>query len=145
MLQITDLTKELLKKHLAELMNEAKGFDYINWTEENYLKELPDKWHYSMAAFIDNSICGFSINSNKFGTFYIHFFYIFRDYRNMGIGKKLLERCESICSNNGLNILHLKCHKDNSEAIKFYSKHGFEISCVDTNNSNLYVMEKNLK
>lgn len=131
-----------MKTLLPEIISEVKSFEFINWSDENYLMDLSDKWKYSLAAFLNDIICGFSINSSKKGLFYIHFFYVFRKFRQNEIGKSLLNSCENLSLTKGIKVLQLKCHRDNANAKRFYIRHGFNITGMDKNT--YYIMEKKL-
>ena len=137
-------TKDLLKKNLTDIMNEVSNFEYNNWREENYLIDLPDKWKFSIGIFTDDFLSGFSFNSNKVNIFYIHFFYIFKQFRGGGIGKNLLNNCEKISIDNGIKTMQLKCHKNNTDALNFYFENKFYIKNISLQNDNYYLMEKKL-
>ena len=49
-----------------------------------------------------------------------------KDYRNKGIGSKLLKRLLLIFSLKGINEVELEVRVSNSNAIKFYEKRGFK-------------------
>jgi ribosomal protein S18 acetylase RimI-like enzyme len=143
-LQIETLTKDLMHKYLPHILHEVKGFQYTNWKQENYLKDLPDKWKYSLAAIVDQTICGFSVNSNKSGIFYIHFFYVFKDYRKIGIAKYLLIACEKICRKESRTSIQLKCPKNNKSAMRFYERNGFNIAGIEEKKKINFILEKKI-
>ncbi|WP_204201090.1 GNAT family N-acetyltransferase [Mammaliicoccus sciuri] len=68
--------------------------------------------------YVDNQIVGFAGLYEQ----YIAGLFITDNYRNKGIGRFLLERLKS--DYNGLN-LHV--YEKNERAIRFYTKHQFEI------------------
>jgi ribosomal protein S18 acetylase RimI-like enzyme len=142
MIEFVPMTKELLKNNLDFIMQEVRDFEFIDWSERNYLRDLPDKWKLSIAALSDGVMGGFSINSDKEGIFYIHFFYIFDKYRSSGMGKKLIGSCEKLASNNGMREIQLRCHKDNIRALNFYFQNGFQIKKVDARMQAQYILEK---
>jgi ribosomal protein S18 acetylase RimI-like enzyme len=144
MIEFIALTKELLHDSLGKIIPETRGFEFINWSEENFTRDLPDKWKFSIAVFIDSVISGFSINSNKSGIFYIHFFYIFNKHRSSKIGKNLLDACEKTALDNSIDTIRLICHKDNYKALNFYFRNGFYIKKIDENIDFQYLMEKKL-
>ena len=141
---IEALTKDVMCKYLPNILTEVRGFRYISWEVENYLKELPGKWNYSLAATIEQTICGFSVNSDKSGLLYVHFFYVFKNYRKIGIGKYLLIACENICREENIRAIQLKCHKNNSNAKRFYERNGFDIIGIDEKKDNYYIMRKQI-
>lgn len=48
------------------------------------------------------------------------------EYRERGIGGRLLDRVERFCGQNAIRILHLEVRRNNERAISLYEKHGFE-------------------
>lgn len=143
-LLIITLTQDLMSKYMTEVIREVEGFEYLNWTEENYLKDLPEKWKYSLAVLTNENICAFSINSRKSGIYYIHFFYVFEKFRNKGIGKKLLKACENLSNSESIRKLQLKCPKDNLRARKFYLENGYYMAGNDEKKDNYYLLEKKI-
>lgn len=138
-------TKELLNEYISEIIIEVKDFRFEYWEEENYKRELKDKWKLSTAVFVDGLLAGFSFNSNKNEVFHIHFFYIFKKYRNKRLGASMVNYCAKTSLENNIETMQLKCHKDNFKALNFYFENGFHIKKIDENDGNLYLMEKILK
>ncbi|MDA3887134.1 MAG: N-acetyltransferase [Candidatus Delongbacteria bacterium] len=50
-----------------------------------------------------------------------------KNHRSKGYARKLLEFVEKFCSENSLNNYYLQVYKDNTNAVRFYEKYGFEI------------------
>ena len=50
------------------------------------------------------------------------------NFRNKGIGKKLIDRIKEWCVEKGISLLRVRCNTKRVEAHKFYSKIGFEES-----------------
>ena len=48
-----------------------------------------------------------------------------KEYRNKGIGEKLVEKTIEKARNEGFSLLSLMVFADNHKAIKFYKAHGF--------------------
>ena len=71
-----------------------------------------------------------------------------KDYRNKGIGSKLLKRLLLIFSLKGVNEVELEVRVSNSDAIKFYEKRGFKkkerISGYYEDGEDAYIMVKSL-
>ena len=47
------------------------------------------------------------------------------DYTNQGIGKTLLDECESFCKSNNIDVIRLEVKPENEKAIQFYLKNNF--------------------
>lgn len=77
---------------------------------------LPDSTIY--VYYANNQIVGFSGLYEQ----YIAGIFITSNYRNKGIGSLLLERLK-----NDYNVLNLHVYEKNESAIRFYTKHQFEI------------------
>lgn len=142
-INIIKLTKGLMSRYIDDLISEVQSFQYQDWTKENYLKDLPNKWEYSIISLSNREIGGFSINSEKNDVFYIHFFYIFQKYRNSKLGSKMIEYCIRTAKEQKKRSVSLKCHRDNVGAINFYFKNKFYILEIDPKN-NLYLMERRI-
>lgn len=71
-------------------------------------------------------------------------FVIDRRYRGIGIGSVALKLViEAIYKEYGRVILLLECHKDNSEAIRFYEKNGFcNTNIINANDENYFLIMK---
>ncbi|MDA3886062.1 MAG: N-acetyltransferase [Candidatus Delongbacteria bacterium] len=50
-----------------------------------------------------------------------------RDSRSKGYARKLLEHVETFCSDNSHDNYFLQVFKDNTNAVRFYVKYGFEV------------------
>lgn len=143
-MEIITLTNEILEKHINNILIDTADYEFNNWKKDNFFLFLPDKWTYSLALIHDSSIAGFSINSRKSSVFYIHFIYIIKKHRNSGYGKLLLQKCEKRAIDNNLHVIQLKCHKDNTMALKFYSNNDYIIAEDHLPDTEFYLLEKKL-
>jgi len=143
-LSIEKMNKEKLIIHLEEIIRETREFQYQNWNEKNYLLELPHKWEYSIFSKLKGELVGFSINSQKSNSLYIHYFFVFTAHRSKNVGESMIEECINIAKQNDIPGITLKCHIENYNAINFYMKFGFCITGIELSN-NLYIMQKELK
>lgn len=67
-------------------------------------------------------------------------FVIDKRYRGMGIGGKALEKTiECVYKDFGVRPIALGCHEKNSEAARFYEKHGFEKTSYREGNDIYYL------
>ena len=144
-MEFVTLAKETLNIYINSILNDTIDFEYNNWDKANFYIDLPQKWEYSVAVINDGSISGFSINSRKSGIFYIHFFYIFKKFRKYKLGTALLKECEKRGKETRLQAIRLKCNKNNSSALNFYLKNGYEIIDTDLTEKDLYLLEKKIK
>ena len=49
--------------------------------------------------------------------------YVKKEYRNNGIGSKLIEKAKNICRENEIKFMEIKVLYDNESAKRFYKKH----------------------
>lgn len=85
---------------------------------------FPNKFFVSMSLDGHIIACGLGVLESGFiGLFDI---IVDKDYRNMGYGEKLLLSILQLGKNNGAKKAYLQVEKNNSPALRLYSKIGFE-------------------
>jgi len=91
------------------------------------LKEQPDG---VFVAEINGEVVGFAIvmYRNWFDIAYLDYIQVKTKWLNKGIGHKLIEKCMDWAREKGARIVYTETGKDNERAIKFYQKHGFQIT-----------------
>ena len=91
------------------------------------LKEQPDG---VFVAEINGEVVGFAIimYRNWFDIAYLDYIQVKTEWLNRGIGHKLIEKCMDWAREKGARIVYTETGKDNERAIKFYQKHGFQIT-----------------
>jgi ribosomal protein S18 acetylase RimI-like enzyme len=120
--------------HLEEV--ELNNLYVKEWSTTNksleFFNDIATKG-YSVAAYADGIIVGFSIMSYMSwnNTMWIENFRVSEDNRGQGIGKLLIDESIRIAKNHSVRILGLETQSTNYPAIKFYQKCGFELSGVD--------------
>lgn len=65
-------------------------------------------------------------DEDKLGTFELWHIYIQDNYRDQGIGSQLLKFSEEEAVRHGFNEILIWAFKENTHAITFYKKHGYE-------------------
>ena len=112
------LTKELLISRLNEIIEISKeAIPGENWSEENYLYDLPRKWELSRVVIVDDKIVGYTIISEKESSLHLHKIVVKKNSRGKGIGRMLLQNLEEI----GEKSVTLKVGIENVDAKKFYA------------------------
>ncbi|BAZ45734.1 hypothetical protein NIES4102_27600 [Chondrocystis sp. NIES-4102] len=61
-----------------------------------------------------------------------------KEYRRLGIGSKLLHKCEEIALNWGFKETRLHVLDNNNSAKQLYKNNGYQVSSTETNWSNLW-------
>jgi len=97
------------------------------WTRDNFLKELPNKFSFSLHAIINDTLVGYIIASSKNNAAYIHKFMVDEKYRGNKIGNNLLKRFSEVTGQLNFDKIELTVERDNLPAIKFYRRNGFKI------------------
>ncbi len=117
--EIRDAEKimKIIKCSLSEYYTKSLILDlYRSWPEAFLVYDNFD------------SVSGFIIGSKYSGTEgRILLFAVEKEFRNNGIGLKLLDGITKVMFNAGLSTVRLEVRTDNENAIKFYRKNGFSI------------------
>lgn len=96
-------------------------------------------------AYFDNKIVGFISVSIIYERCEINYIAVEKEYRRRGIAQKLFDY---VIQNNEFNSISLEVRTDNTEAINFYLKNGFEKVSIRKNyygNIDGYLMVKKVK
>ena len=88
-----------------------------------------DVRRYTLAAFEDERIVGAAVFKIEAGLGKLSQIVTAADHRRQGIGSALLARFEDICRQKGCHKASLKTYW-NSEAQRFYRKHGYVLEGV---------------
>jgi len=91
------------------------------------LKEQPDG---VFVAEISEEVVGFAIIMYRdwLSIAYLNYMQVKTKWINKGIGHKLIEKCMDWAKKKGARIVYTETGKNNEKAIKFYQKHGFQIT-----------------
>lgn len=112
---------------------------------EDYAEKLINNANIVYIENDEKNIIGsviFYCNDNKKYKGFITYVYVDKNYRGMGIAKKLLKKAEIIMGNNGMMSSALNTHKDNNKAIMLYKSLGYDE--IKNNFSEIKTFEKNL-
>lgn len=74
------------------------------------------------------------VNDLKNGSAYMSLLGVSRDFRNQGLGKKLVHQFVLLCREKQIRSVNLYTHKTNQAAIKMYEGLGFEIDSEGNQN-----------
>lgn len=74
------------------------------------------------------------MNDLENGSAYISLVGVSRDFRNQGLGKKLVHQFVLLCREKQIRSVNLYTHKTNQAAIKMYEGLGFEIDSEGNQN-----------
>ena len=146
MITIKRLNKEdykLFNELIIVEGNNYKEFQKLGWSVNQINNQLNKNVDLSYGVFYQNSLISFIlgdlINIEKIAEYEILFIYVCKNFRNKGIGTKLLKKIEGIDNNICLRKIYLEVSKKNREAISFYIKMNFEKIYT---RKNYYIIDK---
>lgn len=120
-------TEEFYTMHEEEIISIASDVGGEYWEKENFLVDLPGKWRLSFVALMAGQPIAYAILSCKPNNqIHLHHFMVHRDFRGSGLGSLTIERCLNAARGEGSACLSLKVSANSNEAIRFYTRHGFE-------------------
>jgi ribosomal protein S18 acetylase RimI-like enzyme len=141
-LTVRTLSADLVRRNLDDLIAVASDVPGEYWAAENFLADLPEKWRLSFGLWRDGFLIGYAILSQRAPRHvHLHHFMVSAARRNHGYGKRLLDEMIERCVNAGATKLTLKTQRENSGAIRFYARHGFVETGVESDHT---VMTKSL-
>ena len=94
------------------------------------LREQPDG---VFVAAMDGKVVGFAVVMHRewFNIAYLDYIQVKKDYINKGVGHSLIQECLIWAREKSSRIIYTETGKDNERAIKFYQRHGFNITgCI---------------
>jgi ribosomal protein S18 acetylase RimI-like enzyme len=118
---IHTLTADWLAAHWRELQVCASG--WCDWTELNYLQDLPGKFELSFAGYTAEGLVGFAIVSLRPQS-HLHLFAMTEAARGIGQAQKLWQLVLARSQSAGSTELTWKVHRNNLRAIRFYAQQG---------------------
>jgi sialic acid synthase SpsE/GNAT superfamily N-acetyltransferase len=127
-MKFVQLTREYVEANSESLLELLSGWSYLNWTRDNLLYELPNKWELSYAFYVNNTLAGFFIGSTKIeGAFYMHLLYVSKSFRSQAIGSYLFNYIKRLTKKYQLTCIEFRCPESNTGALQFYQREGCEI------------------
>lgn len=120
------LTRELMEKHLSQLVAMDQNTHGEDWEERHFRFEANGKWEFSR-LLVDQlgRPAGFAIASIKPAGIHLHRLVIKRDLRGKGLGARLVRELGVSARNRAVNQITLKVSYRNSRATAFYRRLGF--------------------
>tara|TARA_B100001996_G_C18589849_1_gene565638 strand:+ start:566 stop:1036 length:471 start_codon:yes stop_codon:yes gene_type:complete len=131
-------------KILSKLIS-TEGFNYaeflnIGWSEDQINEQLNKTTNFSYGIIYNDSLISFILgdlfNIEKISEYEILLIYVCKNFRNQGLGTKLLKKTEE--NIKCLKKIYLEVAKNNTEAVSFYKKMNFKIF---NSRKNYYLIE----
>lgn len=114
----------------GELQNCFSFWDFENNSEKRKRieREIDNKIR-TMYAYVLNGkyVAGMSLCPVDNKTIYLSYLVVKEEYRNQGIGTKMIKYALQTVKNEGYSYVILKVDNDNTEAEKLYKKLGFTV------------------
>ncbi len=125
-LTIRTLSADVVRSNLNDLIAVAADVPGEYWAAENFLVELPQKWRLSFALWQGPAVIGYAILSQKaVGHIHLHHLMVLKQYRNHGLGERMVREILSRCRAAHAGTVTLKTQKGNCGAIRFYKRYDF--------------------
>jgi len=130
-MRIREITLNDLDR-VFELLNELYSYNLkYEKFKENYKLKLKDRNSYNIVAVEDNKILGVLTSDiqvklrREKNQCYVEDLIVDKEYRNQGIGKKLLQHVINYARTNNCEIIKLSSFITNDKAHKFYESNNF--------------------
>ena len=110
--------------------------------------QISDDPFEKVAVYVNQEIIGIISYSIIYERGEINYIITLPDYRNQGIGGKLLEYAVNDMKNNNCTSISLEVEQINQNAINLYSKYGFQIKGIRPNyyeGKDAYLMVKEIE
>lgn len=123
---IKTLSADIVRGNIDALIAVAADVSGEYWAAENFLADRPAKWELSFGLWQGDALIGYAIMSEPSDKhIHLHHFMVAAVQRNQGFGDSMLSEMLARCLKAGAQRLTLKTPKENTGAIRFYTRYGF--------------------
>lgn len=141
-LRIQALAQRIWRAHYPDIIGE-KQVEYmlgLVYSPAALQQQIEEGQLFYLVAEGDETIGYLSVSNEGEGHYFLHKFYLDKEKRGRGIGKKVIEMLFALYPN--LRELRLTVNRQNYKSINFYFKLGFFIEkCVDIPIGEGFVMD----
>ncbi len=125
-MKIRTLKPAHIRCHLQTFLDIAADIEGEYWTEEHFLRDLPEKWQLSFALWAGERPVAYAVLSRKAPDhLHLHHFMVARDVRGHGLGQRMAQEMEARARACGCRRLTLKVAANNEDARRFYGRLGY--------------------
>lgn len=117
---------EMTEEDISALHRLEKECFSEPWSEQQLKEELNNPTARFFVAKKDGKVLGYIGANNIANEVYITNIAVFPEYRNQGLGEKLLSHLCFVSTEENADFVTLEVRKSNKNAIKLYEKCGFE-------------------
>lgn len=117
------------------MLDKIYALDNTVFDEEKYSRNmiadaLGDESYIILVASIDDDIIGYIMVSYVVDEAELQKICVSHNNQRSGVGYQLLCNMQNLLSDRSIKTLYLEVRKDNTKAINFYEKNGFEIVSI---------------
>ncbi len=146
MIKIRELKKKDINYFNELIISEStsyENFTKMGWSLKEISNQLSKSVNLAFGVFYKNLLISFIFgdlfNIEKISEYEILLIYVCKNYREKGLGTKLIQKIKT--SNSQLKKIHLEVSTNNLQGITFYKKMGFKKVYTRKN----YLLIKNKK
>ncbi|MBN1908984.1 MAG: GNAT family N-acetyltransferase [Pirellulales bacterium] len=121
-------TRSSIENQLEAIETRFHEFIELPWTREQILLDLPGKWKHTLLMHHGPTVAGFSFNSVKGESLYIHALFVAPEFRRRGFGGRMIEMVCRRAQLFGFTRVGLRVASSNHSAAQFYAKQGFVVT-----------------
>ena len=116
----------MTEEHIDEVLEIERSSFTTPWSKDAFIVEITKNMLANyIVAEIDEKVVGYGgvwliIDEGHITNIAVH-----REYRGLGVGKKLIEGLIDLCGDRNVRAMTLEVRKSNEVAKTLYKKHGF--------------------
>lgn len=131
-IRFRDLSPDIVRANLRAFLAIAADVAGEYWDEAHFLRDLPEKWSLSFAAWSGADPVGYAILSRQATDHaHLHHFMIANSHRRHGLGTRMVGEMESRARQAGCERLSLKVSEHNAAAQRLYQRLGYHVARTD--------------
>lgn len=119
------IIRGMLTEDIDQIINIEKICFSLPWSRESFEGELKNDFAYYQCAIVQGKVAGYMGMWRIIDECHITNVAVLPEYRNKGIGSKLIEKMVEICKCSEISQMTLEVRVTNSPAINLYRKFGF--------------------
>jgi len=121
------IIKEMTEEHIDDVLEIEKVSFTTPWSKDSFVVEITQNMLAKyVVAEIDEKIVGYGgiwliIDEGHITNIAVH-----KDYRGLGVGKRIIEGLIDVCSERNIRAMTLEVRKSNEVAKNLYKQYGFK-------------------
>lgn len=121
------IIKEMTEEHIDDVLEIEKISFTTPWSKDSFVVEITQNMLAKyVVAEVDGKIVGYGgiwliIDEGHITNIAVH-----KDYRGLGVSKKIIEGLINVCSQRNIRAMTLEVRKTNEVAKNLYKQYGFK-------------------